>query len=162
MELARLQELLADRAGQPDQLIEVLQDVQAEFNYLPEQGLRLVAETLGVSPIEVYSVASFYKSFSLVPRGRHLLTVCMGTACHVRGAPRLAEIAVGDLGISAGETSSDGAFSLERVNCLGCCALGPVVVMDGVYHDRMTPSKLRKLIAQTRHDDDCNGEDKDA
>jgi NADH:ubiquinone oxidoreductase subunit E len=153
--------ILAGREGQSDQLIEVLQDMQAQLNYLPEEGLRLVAETLGVAPIEVFRVANFYKAFSLEPRGRHLLTVCTGTACHVRGSPRLVDAAEGDLAVSPGETTEDGAFTLEGVNCLGCCALGPVVILDGVYHDHMTPAKLRKLIASIREEDE-NGAGKDA
>ena len=153
MELSKLAAILEGRDGQAGQLIEVLQDMQAAFNYLPEEGLRLVAERLGVPPIEVYRVASFYKAFSLTPRGRHQLTVCMGTACHVRGAPRLLDVVEGELKIKAGQTTEDRAFTLERVNCLGCCALGPVVVLDGIYHDHMTPNKLRKLIAATRQQD---------
>ena len=97
-------------------------------------------------PIEVFRVAHFYKAFTLVPRGRHLLTVCMGTACHVRGALRLLDTVEGQLNVSPGETTADRAFTLERVNCLGCCAIGPVVVLDDVYHDHMTPGKLRKLV----------------
>jgi NADH:ubiquinone oxidoreductase subunit E len=145
--------LLRGRDGKPEQLIELLQDMQASFNYLPEGALRLVAERLGVPLIEVYRVASFYKAFSLSPRGRHLLTVCMGTACHVRGAPRLLDAVKGQLKIAAGETTPDGAFTLERVNCLGCCALGPVVVLDGVYHDRMSANKLRTLIGAVQKKD---------
>ena len=86
-----------------------------------------------------------------------MLTLCTGTACHVRGAPRLLELAQADLGIEAGETSEDGSFTLERVNCLGCCALGPVVVLDGVYHDHVTPTRLRKLIAAVRAADQSEG-----
>ena len=154
MELARLEALLEGRDGRQDQLIEVLHDVQAAYNYLPEDGLRLVAERLNVAPIEVFRVASFFKSFSLTPRGRHQLTVCMGTACHVRGAPRLIDTAVGELDIQAGETTEDGAFTLDRVNCLGCCAVGPVVLLDGVYHGHMTPGKVRRLIATVRKEDE--------
>lgn len=154
MELARLEALLEGRDGRQDQLIEVLHDVQAAYNYLPEDGLRLVAERLNVAPIEVFRVASFFKSFSLTPRGRHQLTVCMGTACHVRGAPRLIDTAVGELDIQAGETTEDGAFTLDRVNCLGCCAVGPVVLLDGVYHGHMRPGKVRRLIATVRKEDE--------
>ena len=153
MELARLDAILEGREGRPEQLIEVLHDMQAEYQYLPEEGLRIVSEKLGVAQIEVFRVASFYKAFSLVPRGRHLLTVCMGTACHVRGAPRLLDALSGEIDVSPGETTADGAFTLERVNCLGCCALGPVVVLDGAYHDHMTPGKLRKLVAAVREKD---------
>jgi NADH:ubiquinone oxidoreductase subunit E len=100
--------------------------------------------------IEVYRVASFYKAFSLQPRGKHVITVCMGTACHVRGAARMLDEVSGQLGIQAGQTTEDRLFTVESVNCLGACALGPVVVLDGVYHDHMTPGKLRKLIQSVR------------
>ncbi len=96
--------------------------------------------------IEVSRVANFYKAFSLKPRGRHVITVCMGTACHVRGAIRMLDEVKGQLGLEPGETTKDGTFTLERVNCLGACALGPVVVLDGRYHGKMTPNKLRKLV----------------
>ena len=153
MLIKKMESILQGRDGRSEQLIEVLQDMQAEFNYLPEDGLRLVAERLAVPPIEVYRVASFYKAFSLTPRGRHILTVCMGTACHVRRATRLIDTVQGELKIAPGETTEDGAFTLERVNCLGCCALGPVVVLDGVYHDHMNSSKLRSLIAAALRED---------
>jgi NADH-quinone oxidoreductase subunit E len=149
MEASEVRVLLAGREGRADQLIEVLQDMQNRYRYLPEEGLRLAAEVLGVEPIEVFRVASFYKSFSLTPRGRHTLTVCMGTACHVRGSARMIDIAQSELGIAPGETGDDGAFTLERVNCLGCCALGPVAVLDGEYHGHMNQARLRALIAAT-------------
>jgi len=101
-------------------------------------------------------LANFYKAFSLAPRGKHLITVCTGTACHVRGAPRLLDEVRGQLRIYVGETTGDGIFTLEAVNCLGACALGPVVVLDGTYHHHMTPSKLRKLIRSVR-DTEENG-----
>ena len=145
-QLSKLEAILEDKESRSDQLIEVLQDMQTQFHYLPEYELRIVAERLGVPQIEVFRVAKFYKAFSLTPRGRHLLTICMGTACHVRGAPRLLDTAAGQLNLSPGETTADRAFTLERVNCLGCCAIGPVAVLDDVYHDHMTPGKLRKLI----------------
>jgi NADH:ubiquinone oxidoreductase subunit E len=150
----KMEAILEGRKGRSEQLIEVLQDMQAEFDYLPEDALRLVAERLVVPPIEVFRVASFYKAFSLTPRGRHLLTVCMGTACHVRSSQRLIDTIQGELQIAPGETTKDGAFTLERVNCLGCCALGPVVVLDGVYHDHMNPRKLRSLIEKVRQHDE--------
>ncbi len=150
MDLEKVGELLGGREGRPEQLIEILQDLQATFRYLPKDGLRLVAEQLGVPEIEVYRVASFYKAFSLEPKGRHVFTVCTGTACHVRGSPRLMDALSRELGIAPGETTADGAFTLEGVNCLGCCALGPVVLLDGAVHDHVTAAKLKKLIAATR------------
>jgi NADH-quinone oxidoreductase subunit E len=153
MELSKLDAILEGRQSRPDQLIEVLQDMQVVYGYLPEEGLCIVADRLGVRPIEVYQVASFYKAFTLMPHGRHNLTVCLGTSCHVRGSQMLLDTMQGQLDILPGQTTKDGSFTLQTVNCLGCCALGPVVVMDGVYHDRITPRKLRQLItsARTRH-----------
>ncbi|MBN2128949.1 MAG: NADH-quinone oxidoreductase subunit NuoE [Sedimentisphaerales bacterium] len=141
-----LEKILAGRRSQPQQLIEVLQDVQEAFGYIPEDVMTTVARELGVPVIEVSRAANYYKAFSLQPRGRHVITVCMGTACHVRGAPRLLDEVKGELGIEPGQTTDDGMFTLERVNCLGACALGPVLVLDGKYHGKMTPNKLRQLV----------------
>lgn len=145
-----LEKALEDRQCVSSQLIEVLQDVQETHGYIPEEVMTAVSEQLEVPPIEVWRVANFYKAFSLAPRGRHLIVVCMGTACHVRGAPRMLDEVLGQLGVEPGETTEDGLFTVERVNCLGACALGPVVVLDGVYHDHMRPGKLRKLIKSVR------------
>jgi NADH-quinone oxidoreductase subunit E len=148
MELSKLDTMLEGREGRSDQLIEILQDMQAEYEYLPKEGLCVVSKRLGVPLIEVYRVANFYKAFTLLPRGRHSLILCLGTACHVRGSQMLMDTVIGLLDILPGQTTKDGAFTLKTVNCLGCCALGPVVVLDDVYHDRMTPRKLRRLIAR--------------
>ena len=145
-----VEDILSRREGKPSELIEVLQDIQEAEGYLSEDAMSLVSERLGVPLIEVYRVANFYKAFSLCPRGRHLITVCMGTACHVRGAPRMLDEVIGQLGVEPGETTEDGVFTVETVNCLGACALGPVVVLDGRYHDHMTPRKLRKLVQSVR------------
>jgi len=142
-----LERILKGRRSQPQQLVEVLQDVQEAFGYVPQEAMTAVSRELGVPLIEVSRVAHFYKAFSLQPRGRHVVTVCMGTACHVRGAPRMLDQVKGELGIEAGQTTQDRMFTLERVNCLGACALGPVVVLDGEYHPKMTPNKLRELLA---------------
>jgi len=141
-----LETILENRRSQPQQLIEVLQDVQNAFGYICEEAMTTVSKELGVPLIEVYRVANFYKAFSLTPRGRHVLTICMGTACHVRGAPRLLDEARGQLRIEPGQTTQDKMFTLERVNCLGACALGPIAVLDGDYYRNMTPNKLRKLV----------------
>jgi NADH:ubiquinone oxidoreductase subunit E len=133
----------------PHELIEVMQDIQDTFNYLPEEALKIIAEEIQIPLIEVFRVANFYKAFSLTPRGKHLLTVCMGTACHVRGASKFRDEVIGLLKIQPGETTPDGEITVEEVNCLGACALGPVVVLDGEYHGHMTPGKLRKLINKT-------------
>jgi NADH:ubiquinone oxidoreductase subunit E len=148
-----VQEILAGREPAPHQLIEVLLDVQDARGHIPQSAMILIADHLQVPLIEVFRVASFYKAFALTPRGRHLITVCMGTACHVRGAPRMLDELVGQLGVEPGETTADGLFTVECVNCLGACALGPVVVLDGEYHHHMTPGKLRKLVQAVRSAD---------
>ena len=117
---------------------------------MTEEILTLTSEKLKVPLIEVFRVANFYKAFSLKPRGKHLLTVCMGTACHVRGAPRFLDEVLGQLKVKPGDTTEDGEFTVETVNCLGACALGPVVVLDGKYYDHMTTGKLRDLIQSCR------------
>ncbi len=146
----KLKEIIGDRSGEPRFLVEVLQDVQQTDGYISQEVMCGVSERLCVPLIEVYRVASFYKAFSLKPRGKHVVTVCMGTACHVRGAHRMVDEVAGQLGIEPGETTDDQLFTVESVNCLGACALGPVVVINGTYYHHMTPGKLRKLIQSFR------------
>jgi len=150
MSVKSLDVIVEGRRSQPQQLIEVLQDVQDLCGYIPQKSMITVSNELGVPLIEVYRVASFYKAFSLVPSGKHVITVCLGTACHVRGAQRMVDQVAGQLGVSPGCTTSDGLFTVECVNCLGACALGPVVVLDGVYYDKTTPRKLSRLIESVR------------
>ncbi len=142
----KVDSLIDSYADKKEQLISLLQDVQAEFNYLPQDVLVKISQRLEIPLGQVFSVATFFKAFSLKPRGRHLLTVCLGTACHVRGGQRLVDKIERDLKITAGETTEDMKFSLETVNCLGCCALGPVVVVDGKYESQVNPSKLDRII----------------
>jgi NADH:ubiquinone oxidoreductase subunit E len=132
--------------GEASALVNVLHDIQGEFRYLPEEALRLAGDHLQVSPARVYGVASFFEGFHLKPRGEHICTICMGTACHVRGAPRLLEQAERDLKIGSGQTTPDMQFTLEEVNCVGACALGPLVIIDGEYNGNMTPHRLSKLV----------------
>ncbi len=153
MNTEKLDSILAKRKGQPGQLIEVLQDIQGIYNYLPEKALWKVSDSLSVPVIEVFRVANFYKAFSLQPRGKHLITICTGTACHVRGAPKSVDEVLGQLKIKPGMTTKDKLFTVETVNCVGACALGPVLIMDGKYYDHMTPLKLRKLIQSTKEKD---------
>ncbi len=145
-----LEGLLEARSGESKYLIEVLQDIQQAEGYISEEVMCAVSERLAVPLIEVYRVANFYKAFSLQPRGKHVITVCTGTACHVRGAVRMLDEVSGQLGIQPGETTEDRLFTVESVACLGACALGPVVVLDGVYHHHMTPVKLRRLVRSVR------------
>jgi len=138
--------ILEDCRSQPHQLIEVLQDVQEHYGYVSEESMRTISNELGVPLMEVYSVASFYKAFALEPRGKNVITICTGTACHVSGAKLILNQAVGQLGVEPSGVSDDGLFTIEHVNCLGACALGPVVTNNGHYHNHMSPGKLRKLI----------------
>jgi NADH-quinone oxidoreductase subunit E len=141
-----LDSILDGRRSQPHLLIEVLQDVQEDFGYIPEDAMKTISGELGVPLIEVYRVASFYKAFSLSPRGKYQLTVCTGTACHVRHAKLLLNQACSQLNLEPGGITEDGQFSVENVNCLGACALGPIVVFDGMYHHHMNPARLRGLL----------------
>jgi NADH-quinone oxidoreductase subunit E len=130
----------------PGELVNMLHDLQAEFRYLPEEALRETAVYLGLAPTQVYGVATFYHGFHTEPRGEHTCTVCMGTACHVRGAPRLLEQLERDTGIGAGGTTADLSLSIEEVGCVGACALGPLVLLDGEYHGHMTPEQVSRMV----------------
>ena len=132
-------------------LISILHDIQAECGYVPEAKIREVARKLKIPLVDVYGVVTFYKSFSLAPRGRHLITVCLGTACHVRSSPRVLQRISEILHIEPGETTKDQEFSLEAVNCLGCCALGPMVVVDGKHHGLMNSAKVDALLRNYRN-----------
>ena len=129
-------------------LISMLLDIQDEYNYLPKEALTMVAETLDIPLINIYAVATFYKVFSLQPRGEYLINVCLGTACHVRGGKRIVEEIERILDINVGETTPDMQFTLETVRCLGACALGPVVVINDEYHGHMDVKKTGKLLKQ--------------
>jgi NADH:ubiquinone oxidoreductase subunit E len=144
-----LNTILKGRRSQPQQLIEVLQDVQDLYGYVPADAMREVAKELGVPLMEVYRVANFYKAFSLKPKGKNVVTICMGTACHVRGSNLLLDQARGQLGVEPGDTTNDGFFTLERVNCVGACALGPIVIKNEDYSPHMTPGKLRNMISKS-------------
>jgi len=144
--LKRVDEIINSYDSDKEFLIQVLQDISSEYSYLPEPCLRRVTEKLDVPLSEVFAAATFYKAFSLEPRGKHLMHVCLGTACHVRGASQVLSKIERRLSIEAGQTSRDLMFTLETVNCLGTCALGPVVMIDGEYHGQMTQAKVDRLL----------------
>ena len=129
-------------------LIQVLLDLQDSLGWLPAEALAEVGRQLRVPASRVYQVASYYKAFSFAPRGRHQIRVCVGTACHVRGAGRIVEKMESDLGIERTQTTPDLRFSLETVNCVGCCALGPMVTIDGQYHGQVTSDRVSPLLAR--------------
>ncbi len=134
--------------GKKGSLISILQRVQEEFGYLPEEALDSIADFLRLPPSQVFSVATFYKHFFLSRRGDHLISICQGTACHVCGAHDLLAVAEKALGIKTGQTTPDFRYSLERVGCLGSCALAPAVLIDDEIYPKMTPEKLKNLLAE--------------
>lgn len=150
VELEKVNRLIEKSGKAKSSLIPILQDVQCEYNWLPPEVLKHVAEELEVSLIDVYGAATFYRSFSLKPRGKHIGTVCLGTACHVRGSQRIVDEISREFGIKPGETTEDLNFTLETVNCLGCCAIGPILVLDGEYYGEMTTRKVSSLLEKYR------------
>jgi len=139
----------------------ILQDIQKRYNYLPKEALVHMAKRLDVPLSQVYGLATFYKAFSLKPRGKHLISVCMGTACHVRGAPRIADEIQRRLNIKPGQTSRDLQFSLETVNCLGACALGPLMVIDGEYFGKMSARKVEAILKRYKKSTESQKNQKD-
>lgn len=148
-EVSGIEDLLDGRKdGEARSLMAVLEEVQARYRYLPKDALILISERMGVPLSQSYGVATFYNAFSLKPKGRHIINVCLGTACIVRGSGKVLERISDRLGIQAGETTEDGEFTLETVNCLGACALGPVVVVDGTYSGEMSGPKADALLSE--------------
>lgn len=141
-----LDDIIERYPGQPDYLIFLLQDIQAAFNFVSPEALQLVCDHTGVPLSQAYAVATFYQSFSLEPKGEHEIKVCLGTACHLKGAPRLVEELERRLGVKPGGTTEDLQFSLDTVNCLGACALAPVMVVDEEYKPSVTTKKLDKML----------------
>jgi NADH-quinone oxidoreductase subunit E len=146
MDESKIDQIIDKHQGKADSLIQILLEIQSENRWLPKEALEKVGEKLQVPFSRIQHVATFYKAFSLVPKGRHEIHICMGTACHVRGAPRVLDTVQDLLGIRPGETDLDLKFSLETVNCLGCCALGPVMEVDGKYHAKMAPAKIEDVL----------------
>jgi NADH-quinone oxidoreductase subunit E len=146
MDQKRTDEIIERHGAEASSLIQILLDIQGENNWLPVEALERVGERLEVPLSRIQHIATFYKAFSLVPKGRHQIHVCMGTACHVRGAPRVLNTVQDLTGIRPGETDLDLKFSLETVNCLGCCALGPVVEIDGKTHGNVSAANTADVL----------------
>ena len=142
--------IIENHNGKLGGLMTILGDIQTEYSYLSETSLRMVADETGVSLVDIYGVATFYHSFSLNPQGKHLVCVCLGTACHVRGATMIVEELERQLGIKVGQTTPDGEFTLETVNCLGACAIGPVVNVDGRYFSKVDTTKVKAILEKVR------------
>lgn len=148
LDLAPAEKLVAEYMDNREATIALLQDVQKHYGYLPRPVLEFIGERLELPHTQLFALATFYRAFSLQPRGRHLINVCTGTTCHVRGAPNLLDALERELGCCAGQTTKDGRFTIETVNCVGACALAPVVVIDEEAHGRLTQAKLKKLLDQ--------------
>jgi len=146
MDNDRIDQIVDKFPSDPSSLIQILLEIQSENRWLPKEALRRVSEKLNVPLNRIQHIITFYKAFSVIPKGRHEIHVCTGTACHVRGAPRLLNAVQDLIGIKPGETDGDLKFSLETVNCVGCCALGPVMVIDGEYHGKMAPAESEDVL----------------
>ena len=150
MELKNVDTIIETNGGNASSLLAIMQDVQDKARYLPREAMNRISERLSIPISQVYRMATFFESFHLEPRGKHICTVCMGTACHVRGASRLVEQLERDLDIPSGATTKDLMFTIEEVNCVGACALGPLVIMDGDYKGNMTSGRLQKVVKKMR------------
>jgi NADH-quinone oxidoreductase subunit E len=147
MNVDRLDQIIEKYVNEKGILIQLLLDIQKELRWIPKEAIDRISERLKIPSSEIFRVASFYTALSLKPIGRHLIRVCVGTACYVRGGPRILDTVEKKLGIKSGETTSDGKFSLETVNCLGCCALGPVMEIDGQYFGKLNSANLEKAFS---------------
>ncbi len=148
MNFQTVEGIIGKHQGKKTALISILHDIQDRYDYLPDGALRKVAQRLQMDLTNLYGVATFYKSFSLTPKGKHSITLCCGTACHVRGGPKLLREVTQLLKIEPGQTTKDKRFSLQAVNCLGVCAIGPVMLVDEKYYGEMNPVKARKIIGK--------------
>jgi NADH-quinone oxidoreductase subunit E len=150
LETATLDAILERHNRETANIIAILQDIQAEVNWLPEEDLRYICAKLDIPLTKMMALATFYRAFSLKPRGKHIVQACLGTACHVRGAVRILGAIERELGIEEGQTDEDLQWTLETVGCLGACALGPIVVVDGEYHGQMTSVKATRLLQKVK------------
>lgn len=148
----KINEIIHNYPAEQRHSLAIMQDMQRQFNYIPREGMEALAEYLGCALSVLYSMATFYKALSLNPKGKHIIKLCDGTACHIRGSLTLKEGITRTLGIDDGETTEDGMFSLELVNCLGSCALAPVMVIDDVYYGKMTIEKLPEVLNKYREE----------
>jgi len=146
MDKDRIDQIIDKHQAEASSLIQVLLDIQSENRWLPREALERISERLEVPFTRIQHIATFYKAFSLVPKGRHEIHICMGTACHVRGAQNVLDKVEDLTGIKPGETDLDLKFSLETVNCLGCCALGPVMEVDGQIHGKISPAETAEAL----------------
>lgn len=157
MDLCRIDAIIDRHHAEAASLLAILQDVQDALNWLPREAMDHISVRLGVPLARIYAMATFFDAFHLEPRGAHVCTVCMGTACHVRGARRLVEQLERDLSVPSGGTTPDMLFSTEEVNCVGACALGPLVIIDGEYHGNMTSDRLSRMVKRIKRTAERSG-----
>jgi NADH-quinone oxidoreductase subunit E len=148
MPIIEVSQIIKKHTGKPAAAIAILQDLQKELNWLPEPALRVAAIRLGIPLTQIYGLATFYNSFSLKPRGRHIIQICLGTACHVRGAPRIETTILDNLNVELDEMTEDERFSVESVRCVGCCGLAPVVVIDENFHGKLETKDVPKMLKE--------------
>jgi NADH-quinone oxidoreductase subunit E len=156
---SQIDTIIEQNGGKGSAILSILQDVQAKEKYLPKEALEYIGEKLHIPVNKIYRIATFYRAFSLSPRGKHEVCVCMGTACHVRGAQRIIDQVKLALDIRPGETTKDRNFTLETVNCLGVCAAGPVVAIDGQYFGKMSSAKVAGTLKKFRSDKKKGGDE---
>ncbi len=147
-----MEKILSEFAKNHKELIHILHDVQKKYGYIPSRAVSEISRHIKISESEIYGILSFYKAFTLKPRGKHVITICLGTACHVRGAPMILDEFKRKLGIEPGETTDDNFFTLETVNCVGACALGPIAIADGDYHGQMKTGEVDKLVEKLKNE----------
>jgi NADH-quinone oxidoreductase subunit E len=145
-DVAQVDEVIKSYGAKPSSIILMLQDIQTRFRYIPREAVRRLGDVLGIPEAQIYHIVTFYKAFSLVPRGKHEIRVCLGTACHISGGKRIAEGFEGELGVKTGDTTKDGSFTLETVNCVGACGLAPVVMVDEEVHGMVKPSRIAEIL----------------
>lgn len=153
METTEIKKIVSSSDGNQRELIHLLHSIQAKQGYISPKAITAIARHLKISESEIYGVLTFYKAFSLTPRGKHVVTICMGTACHVRGAPLILDEFRRQLGLEPGETSADCLFTLETVNCVGACALGPIAIADGEYHGQLKTRDVEKVIKKIKNEE---------
>ena len=152
MDNEKLDKIISDSKTDQKELIHILHALQSEYGYIPPESIPFISNRLNISESEIFGVLTFYNAFSLTPKGEHVMTVCMGTACHVRGGSQIVEELERKLDVKVGETTSDDKFTLETVNCIGCCAIGPVVVVDKKYYSNITLNKIDSILKEYKED----------
>ena len=150
MDKESLRQLLEKHESEPGALIPILQEIQESLGYLPEEAVVFVSEEVGIPLGKIYGVVTFYSQFYLSPRGKNIIRVCHGTACHIGGAERISEAVSEELGVDEGATTEDGEFTVERVACLGCCSLAPCLMVNDETHARLSPRKIKRIVKKYR------------